>query len=442
MVLRKLGFIALIGMFLVVALGGVVCAQQKEPVEIRFRYYAWPAHSQTAKKYVETFNAQHMPNIKLVWDGFAGTTDDERAKHMTMLMAQSGDVDIMICDSPWITEFASKGWLLPLDQFMEDKEAFQKPFYAFSNAIGSYQGVQYGVARSVDNSFLYYRKDIFEEKGLEPPKTLDELVEVVQKVNAPPDVYGLLFQGAQYEGLICGWIELFHNYGGTIFGESRANPAGGEVGQRKSQLYSDAAVKATQFLYDLIYSYKVSPPGTVTYTEGEVRKFFEAGGAAMAREWHDMAAEFNNPEVSEVAGNVGVVQLPAGPSGSRTCLGGWVFAINKFTKHPEEAWTALKFLTSVDSLKMAFLTDGIPPGRPDVFSEPEIEAHPVWGTVAPTLIKAVDTGIPRPLSPIWPQQSDAITRAIHKVFVKEMTADEAMKWAHEEVQKIEDAYTE
>jgi ABC-type glycerol-3-phosphate transport system substrate-binding protein len=50
------------------------------------------------------------------------------------------------------------------------------------------------------------------------------------------------------------------------------------------------------------------------------------------------------------------------------------------------------------------------------------------------------SGIPRPLSPIWPEQSDVITRAIHKVFTNEMTAEKAMEWANQEVQKIEDAY--
>ncbi len=212
------------------------------------------------------------------------------------------------------------------------------------------------------------------------------------------------------------------------------------VGERVCQLDSEAAVQATQLIYDLIYTYKVSPMGTTTYTEGEVRKLYEVGGAVMAREWMDMATEFNNPEVSQVAGTVGTALLPAGPAGSHSCVGGWVYAINKFTEHPKEAYVALKFLTSVEVLKIGLFTDGITPPRPDVYDDPELKTNPVWAELGPLFVKAGETGIPRPVSPIWPQQSDVISRAIHKVFVGEMTAQEAMQWAAQEVQQIEDAY--
>ena len=67
-VTQKIGVIALMGIFLVIAFGSVVFAQQKEPVEIRFRYYAWPAHSQTAKKYVESLTLNMGgPQISLGW---------------------------------------------------------------------------------------------------------------------------------------------------------------------------------------------------------------------------------------------------------------------------------------------------------------------------------------------------------------------------------------
>ena len=427
-------------LLLIVAVGWTASATESAPVEIRFRYFAWPAHAKVAKQWVDLFNAKFMPHIKLVWDGFAGTTDDERAKYMTMLMAGASDIDIMLCDSPWVAEFAAKGWLLPLDQFMEDKEAFLAPFYEFSKSIGSHNGTQVGLPVSLDCSFLYYRTDVFNEKAVEPPATLEELVDVAQQVNNPPDLYGLLFQGAQYEGLVCFWIELLHNLGGTIFGESQSNSAGGIVGQRVCQLESEAAAKATQLLYDLIYSYHVSPPGTTTYTEAEVRKFFEAGGGAMAREWMDMIAEFNNPLYSQVAGNVGVIPLPAGPAGSHSCIGGWVFAINAFTKHPEEAWIALNFLTSIEALKVELLTAGMTPPRSDVYADSEVANHPIWGQYTDLLVQVAESGIPRPLSPLWPQQSDVIQRAIHKVFLGEMTAEEAMYWADREIQKIEDEY--
>ncbi len=432
-------FAALLGLSTLYAEGTQEGTPTGKPVEIRFRYYAWPNHAKIAKRMEESFNAKN-PGVKLIWDGFAGTSDDERAKYLTMLMAGAGDIDIMLLDSPWLTEFASKGWLVPLNQLTPDVKAVQDEFFPFANSIASYNGTQYGLGLSTDVSFLYYRKDLLSQQGLQPPATLDELAAAAQKVSSPPNHYGLLFQGAQYEGLVCTWIEILHNLGGTIFGESRENPAGGVVGQRKSQLYSPASVRATQMVHDLIFNLKVSPPGTVGYTEGEVRKLYEAGGSAMAREWMDMVLEFNDPAISRVAGQVGVAPLPAGPAGSHSCIGGWVYGVNKFTPNQKQAWSALQHLTSVESQTDAMVTAGMVASRPATLMHADIRNHPLWGPALPTVLQAVQTGIPRPLSAIWPQQSDKIQQAIHKVFVGEMTADAAMRWADGQIQAIENSY--
>jgi len=414
-------------------------AASSAPAEVRFRYFAWPNHAKVAQKLAADFTAANAPATKLIWDGFAGTSDDERAKYVTMLMAKASDIDILICDSPWLSEFASKGWLMPAKEGIPNIEQLSRQYFTFANSIASYNGVPYGIALSTDVSFLFYRTDLFAKQGLAAPTTMTSLKEAAEKLTAPPDMYGLLFQGAQYEGVVCAWIELFHNLGGSIFGESQENPTGGTIGKRVCTLDGQPAIQATQMLYDLVKTWKVSPPGTVTYTEGEVRKFFEAGGAAMAREWADMVLEFNDASLSKVAGKVGVATLPAGPAGSHTCIGGWVFAVNKYTKHPKEAWAALQYLTSVEGLKPAMLMAGMIPSRPDVLVDPDIRSHKSWGPVIPTVLQTVQNGIPRPLSPIWPQQSDKLQQAIHKVFVGELTADAAMKWAQDEIQKIENS---
>jgi multiple sugar transport system substrate-binding protein len=411
-----------------------------EPVKITFRYFPWPVYVKSTEKLIEAFNAKYMPDIELVYGGFAGTTDEERAKMMHMFRAEGSEYDIILADSPWVSEFAAAGWLLPIDQYLDDPEEFRSQFFPFSNAIASYAGKQYGINKSTDISLLYYRTDVLSNAGLKYPRTIDQLVDVAQKAQSLPEVSGFIFQGAQYEGLICTWIEFLHNYGGTIFGESKEDPAGGEIGQRKSQLDSEAAIKATQLVYDLIYKYKISPFGTTTYTETETRKTFMAGGAAMMREWHDIGVMLEDPETSYVIGKWDATQIPAGPAGSHTCIGGWVWAINKFTKHPKEACIALKFMTDLEQQKMMLFTEGSPPSRAAVYNYPEISEDPVWGYLAPVLMQAAQSGIPRPLSPIWPEQSDVITRAIHKVFINEMTAKEAMEWANQEVQGVEDAY--
>jgi len=419
------------------SLGGILLAQG---VKITFRYFPWPDYAVAADKSAKAFDAKYMPQTELVYAGFAGTTDEERAKLMTMFRAGASDFDIVLCDSPWVSEFAAAGWLIPIDQFLPNPASFKGEFYPFSNAIATYNGKQYGITKQIDQSLLYYRTDLLSKAGLQYPGTIEQLVDVAQRVTNPPETWGSLFQGAQYEGLACVWIEFLHNYGGTIFGESRENPTGGVVGHRICKIDSDAGIKATQLLYDLIYKYKVSPPGTTTYTETDVRKLFLSGGAAMMREWQDQGIPLSDPSQSNVVGTWNAGPIPAGPAGSHTCLGGWVWAINKYTKHSKEAWTALKFLTDPEQQRIFLLTDGTQPSRPKVYDDPEVQANAIWGHLGPIFKQVAATGIPRPLSPIWPQQSDVITRAIHMVFTGQMTAGEAMTFAQAQVKKIEDSY--
>lgn len=432
--------VAALGAGLLVGFGNALFAAGTQPVKITFRYFAWPQSEKFAGKLVEAFNAKYMPKIELVFQPWAGTTDGERVKMLTILNAHGSTPDIIFADSPWTSEFAAAGWLLPIDQFLDNKEEFQQDFYPFANAVVSYQGKLYGIIKQIDMSILFYRTDILSDAGLKYPRTIDQLIDVVQKVAKPPRLWGFAFQGAQYEGLVCAWIELLHNYGGSILGESIENPAGGEVGNRTSHLESEAAIKATQLLYDLIFKYKVSPPGVTTYTEMEARKAFYTGNVAMVRDWSEHVTEADNPETSEVASKWDAASIPAGPAGSHTCIGGWVWAINKFTKHPKEAFIALKFMTNTAQQKLSLLTDGGQPSRRSVWTDPELREDSIWGHFGPLLQGVAETGVPRPLSPIWPAQSDVISRAIHKVFTNEMTAKEAMKWADQEIQKIENEY--
>ncbi|WP_143674335.1 extracellular solute-binding protein, partial [Streptomyces caniscabiei] len=59
------------------------------------------------------------------------------------------------------------------------------------------EGKVYGAPFFVGVRALYYRTDVFEELGLEPPKTLDELATTAKRIRAAePDLYGLVVGGA------------------------------------------------------------------------------------------------------------------------------------------------------------------------------------------------------------------------------------------------------
>lgn len=379
----------------------------------------------------EEFNKTHE-DIHVTILPRADTTDQERNAMLTQLSAGSSEVDVMLVDTAWLQEFAAAGWLEPLDSYLP--EGFNDDFFPMAKNLVSYNGGQYAILRQTDLSALFYRTDLFEEKGLTPPSTWDELLEA-GKALTDDDTWGFVWQGKQYEGLVCDWIEILHSLGGGIFDNYDANP-----GERKITLNSPEAIQATNYLNDFVNISKISPEGVLSYTEEPSRDVFVAGQAAMLRLWQSTPSHLINPATSNVVDKWGVVPIPAGPNGSRTCIGGWASAINVFSEHKEEAWEVLNWFTSTEFMAGQFVNTGNAPSRISSYEHEIITSDPLWSSIASTYQEIGKTGMPRPLSVVWSKESDVIQRALHSVFAGQKDAATAMADAAAEIKVIEDGF--
>src|SRR5690606_13217998 len=91
---------------------------------------------------------------------------------------------------------------------------------------------------------------------------------------------------------------------------------------------------------------------------------FMAGRVAMVQEGAVFGGTFNNPDTSQVAGNIDTFTLPAGPAGAFVPYNthGWSIAAN--SKATDAAWLFVQWATLVDTLTAATQTDanfGAPP---------------------------------------------------------------------------------
>ncbi|MCL1599820.1 MAG: sugar ABC transporter substrate-binding protein [Actinomycetia bacterium] len=91
-------------------------------------------------------------------------------------------------------DFVSGGVIDPIDDFVTKYmvQADLDDYHPLYKGLGLYEGKRYGLFDDGDTLIMYYRTDIFEELGLEVPKTWDELSEVAQTITdaKAPDVYG------------------------------------------------------------------------------------------------------------------------------------------------------------------------------------------------------------------------------------------------------------
>ena len=128
--------------------------------------------------------------------------------------------DIAVESYGWPITYSQMGILQPVDDVIE--AIGEENILPQDLKLNYYDGHYWGVPLYGTPSVLYYRKDVFEEKGLSPPKTWDELLETAQAVHDPDnDLYGFVVTGGAQELTNVMVWDFLSNNGATIFNENR-----------------------------------------------------------------------------------------------------------------------------------------------------------------------------------------------------------------------------
>jgi len=347
-------------------------------------------------------------------------TDTREDMYTTSLLAGQNTYDLIFMDIIWVAKFARSNWILPLDDYFPPEE--QEAFLPADIQGSRYQGRIYRVPMRSDVGVLYYRKDLLSQAHLQPPRTWQDLIEIAQRLQHPPELWGFVFQGRQYEGLICNFLELLWGAGGELFDQ-----------EGRLILNSSEAVEALQLMADLLHRYRIAPPGVTTYQEEESRHLFQQGRAIFMRNW-PYAWDLTQRPDSPVRGKVGIIPMVHrdGHSSSGT-LGGWGFAISRFTPHREAAWKFIRFATSYEGQKLFHFHNGAIPTRKALFRDPDIlKKNPHYRYLYQILLQAR----PRPVHPRYSAISDILQRHISAALVGKESPETALKEASQQLKRL------
>lgn len=396
---------------------GLACGK-KQPADSRavVRYLANPDVGGFSKVIIQKFEEAH-PDIRVEMVEGPSAPNTREDMYSTSFMAKEDTYDLVYMDVVWLPKFAAQGWLRPLDDFFTIEERAK---YLPGDIQGSiYKEKIYRLPIQSDGGLLYYRKDLLEKNGLKAPRNWTELVEIAKKLQSPPTLFGLVFQGKQYEGLVCNFLELVWGNGGDV------TDASGKV-----VIDSPAAVEALQWMVDAVHKHKISPEGVLTYQEEEARHAFQEGKAVFMRNW-PYAWNLMQDEKSPVRGKVGIIPMPGG-SGKKPAatLGGWGFGISAFSKNPQAAWKFIEFAALPENQKTAFFKGGILPTRRSLFDDPEIlQASPQIKDLG----KVLTLARPRPVHPSYARVSDALQLHVSAALSLQEEPREALFKAAEEI---------
>lgn len=373
-------------------------------------------NSGTYPALVDNYNKTNKDGVHVTWRNGPSGTGDILTIYDNTLRARSGNIDVMSIDVVYPAEFASNGWTVDLtSKWPASDRANYLPGPIKSC---TYNNQIVAAPLRTDLGVLYYRKDIIST----PPATFDQLTSMA-KSNASKAKYGYVWQGSQYEGLVCDFVEVLGGYGGTVLDPNNS---------KQVTINSPAGVQALTEMVSWVGT--ISPTSITTFTEEPARQAFQNGDAIFMRNW-PYAYSLGNASGSKVAGKFDITAMPYGGSGTvgHSCVGGWNMAINAFSKNPDASWSFIKYMLSPDAQKQLALKGSFTPSLQSVYDDAAVKtAQPLFTKLAPIL----QNSLPRPVSPVYPDLSNIIQNHVHQALTKQASPADALNALQTELQAL------
>lgn len=314
------------------------------------------------------------------------STTDQFGQYRLWLAAGNADIDLYQTDVIWAPQLADH--FVDLSAAAKDLAPQHFPSIIESQTVN---GKLVALPIFTDAPALYYRQDLLDKYGKQPPKTWDELAATAKEIQdkereaGAKDLWGFVWQGNAYEGLTCDALEWVKSHGGGQIVE----PDG------TISINNPNAVKALETAKSWVGT--ISPEGVLSYQEEEARGLWQSGNAVFMRNW-PYAYTLGNGDDSKVKGKFGVTTLPVGGEGntSAATLGGWNVAVSKYSKKQEAAISLALYLAGPEAQKQRAIAESNLPTIVSLYDDADIaKAQPIIPQWKNVFLNAV----PRPSAP-------------------------------------------
>jgi multiple sugar transport system substrate-binding protein len=360
-----------------------------------------------AHQLIKDFNAKYSSaGYKAVLTEFPASADQQRAQFIQRQQAKSNDCDVFNSDVIWTAEFASQKWLYDLSPYVSK---FRSKYVPAPLETVHYANKYWGVPAASDAAFLFYRTDKFKTA----PTTWQAVYQQAAKQG------GIVYQGAPYEGLTCDFLELGFAAGGQVLDSSG----------KKSAFNSPANVKALQLMVDGIKGGS-APKAVTTYMEPETDQAWTSGKYAFMRNW-TYAYAADQTGGSKVKGKYAVAPLPSFQGAGRAnILGGHNSVISVYTKNPGLSLKFADYVASPAWQKISLNKYSNAAILNTTYDDPAVKKTVPY---AAELKAALGQAKARPVSPVYPQISQAIYKNVNDALAGRVSPADAIKKASQQI---------
>lgn len=344
----KLSKIVILFLSLLLTIGLVACSNagdtsskdsgKSEPVTIEYmQVLANPDRDKQVEEMVSAFEEQY-PNInvevnQVPWD---------QAHQKVLAMGATNSLPAVVeTPSQWIVELQSAGYITKLDSYINSWN--QKDHVAemiWDEAKAFSDGEIYTFPYGKWQNAVFYRTDWVEEKGLDAPRTWDDIFTIAEELTEPDkNRYGIAYRGAR------GGIDRIMEY---IYSKRSS----GDWYEGDSSIFTDPVTLDAFVEYTKLYEF--APKDSINWGYKEMVEGFNNGTTALLFQTSEVVA---TSQKNMEEGTWDVVPFPVGEDGKRYQDPNFVgYSISSQVSDAEKdaAWKFISFMNNQEnSIKWA-----------------------------------------------------------------------------------------
>jgi multiple sugar transport system substrate-binding protein len=470
---------ALRALFALLALlipGQFVYAQQSfAGVEVNLVTFTGPQIAEPLQRRAPEFQEMTGARVNVITVPFS----DLYQRVLTDMATGTNSFDAFVFAPQWMVDYVTPGFLEDLTERVQGDESLQWEDVAsfFRDFSSTYQGRVYTIPLDGDFQMVYYRSDLLEAEGLEPPNTWEDYLAIAETFHGQDlnddgeGDYGSCIskkRNAQAYWMIWsvagGFLQTQGTSQGAFFDRETLEPlVDNEAFARALDIYQ----QTTEF----------GPPDELNLDVGDTRSLFVSGRCALSIDWGDIGALAVDPQQSVVQDKVGAVILPGTPEvldretgelvpcDEQTCphaddeginhapfsaFGGWSGAINAAARDEvkDAAYAFLSYMSQPEqaNVDVTIGETGFNPYRTSQFEDLDVWLEGGFSEqAARNYLAAIETSLNSPnmvldLRVPFNQryQQVVLDRALSQFLAGELSRDEAIRQIHDGWEEITD----
>jgi len=385
-------------------------AEAQDPITITYWRPSYDVERDVTAKMVQAFEARY-PHIRI--DMVPTSSYEEKIK-----TALAGGVapDIMAVDGPLIAFYAYQGALIPLDRYYTPENLAD--FIPATIEEITWDNQVWTGPLNNSSIAVYYNVDQFQRAGIKPPKAVSEAWTWTEFAGHVQTVTAVNRQGTEtlHGALIHLGIDEFATYiqmpwiwqtGGRIMA-----PDGMRAG---GYLDSPASVRGLTVFQSLFRQAGIASVEEITEGFQTGKYATQISGPWSLRFYNEMYPDLKYD----------VMPLPRDIQQVTPC-GSWHMAITSQSKHPDEAWLFIDWMTGEEGAKnWVRETQNLPARHSTYEALPELAEYPM--RIFADQVRY--TARPRPVTPVYPVVTDAVAQAFQSAAYGEPPDDVLKKAA-------------